>query len=108
MPFQRVMDLAALGDGELVRVNATPGGAVCLARVGESVYAIQPTCSHAAYPMEAGSVESDAQVECGLHGAVFDLQDGVVIRGPATQPLRTYPVKVEAGGIWVDVPDEVT
>lgn len=104
MAFRRLLELAALGDGELVQVEAGDGGpALCLARAGDAVFAVQATCSHADYPLEDGSVEGDAQLECMLHGAVFDLRDGSVQRGPATAPLRTYPVRIEDGGIWVDV-----
>lgn len=107
MTYQRVMELAGLGDGDLAQVIVTSsrgeGVTICLARHGMAVYAVQHNCSHADYPLADGSIQDDCQIECMLHGAVFDLRDGTVVQGPATEALRTYPTKVEDDGIWVDV-----
>jgi 3-phenylpropionate/trans-cinnamate dioxygenase ferredoxin subunit len=40
---------------------------------------------------------------CPLHGSVFDVRTGEVLNLPATEPVRTYPVKVEAGVVKVSV-----
>ncbi len=39
---------------------------------------------------------SGDRLECAAHGSVFDNQ-GAVLEGPASSPLRTFPVR-EAGG----------
>jgi nitrite reductase/ring-hydroxylating ferredoxin subunit len=40
---------------------------------------------------------------CALHEARFCLRTGKVLSPPATVPLRTYPVRVEDGEVFVNV-----
>jgi 3-phenylpropionate/trans-cinnamate dioxygenase ferredoxin component len=69
---------------------------------GDEVYAIYDECSHAAIPLSEGEVE-DGEIECWLHGSRFDLRTGKPSGPPATEPVPTYPVRVEGGDILVDV-----
>jgi nitrite reductase/ring-hydroxylating ferredoxin subunit len=46
----------------------------------------------------AGSVRT---VTCPAHGSVFRLDDGKVMRPPATKPVPVYDVKVEDGRVFV-------
>ncbi|EAB0961082.1 bifunctional 3-phenylpropionate/cinnamic acid dioxygenase ferredoxin subunit, partial [Escherichia coli] len=49
--------------------------------------------------------EDDATVECPLHAASFCLKTGKALCLPATDPLTTYPVHVEGGDIFIDLPE---
>jgi nitrite reductase/ring-hydroxylating ferredoxin subunit len=40
---------------------------------------------------------------CTCHGAVFDLNDGRVVEGPAQAPLRLYSVKIVNGELHVEL-----
>ncbi|MGI5200888.1 Rieske (2Fe-2S) protein [Spirillospora sp. CA-108201] len=44
---------------------------------------------------------SNGLIKCHCHGSEFKIADGSVQRGPAKEPLREYPVRVEGGGIVV-------
>ena len=44
-------------------------------------------------------------VECPLHAASFCLKTGKALCLPATDPLTTYPVHVEGGDIFIDLPE---
>ena len=46
----------------------------------------------------------DFVVECPWHGSRFDVRTGQVVGPPARTPIRSYPVAVEGGKIWVDLP----
>ena len=102
MAFQRLTDEANVDDGELIAVDLDDGRQLCLAFVDGGWYAAQNSCTHAEYPLCDGSLDG-CLVECMLHGATFDLRDGSVVEGPAVEPLVTYEVKIEDGGVWVDV-----
>ena len=42
-------------------------------------------------------------VTCPCHGSQFDVTTGTVLRGPATENLPCYRVKVERGVVYVEV-----
>jgi nitrite reductase/ring-hydroxylating ferredoxin subunit len=42
-------------------------------------------------------------VTCPCHGSQFDVTTGEVVRGAAREPVRSYPVRLEAGALRVDV-----
>ena len=55
--------------------------------------------------MSDGYVEDDGTVECPLHAARFCLKTGAALCQPATEPLKTYPVVLLDGAVYVDVPE---
>lgn len=63
-------------------------------------FAIDDTCSHAEYSLSEGYVDGDT-VECELHFATFSVRTGEALTAPATDPVGTYPVRVEDGHIHV-------
>jgi 3-phenylpropionate/trans-cinnamate dioxygenase ferredoxin subunit len=44
-------------------------------------------------------------VTCALHLSQFEVRTGEAISPPATDPLPKFPVSVEGGTVYVDVPD---
>lgn len=68
-----------------------------------SFRAVNDRCTHQAALLSPGRVRRGA-VMCPLHGARFDVLSGKCLGG-AYPDLRTFPVRVEAGRIEVDVPD---
>ncbi|QBX57148.1 non-heme iron oxygenase ferredoxin subunit [Nocardioides seonyuensis] len=75
---------------------------VAVARNGEEVFALQDLCSHAEVALSEGEV-ADCQIECWLHGSMFDLRTGKPTNLPATEPVSTFPVDVRSGDVYVDV-----
>ena len=78
---------------------------IALFNVGGEFYAINDRCSHGNASMSEGYLEDDATVECPLHAASFCLKTGKALCLPATDPLTTYPVHVEGGDIFIDLPE---
>ena len=66
-------------------------------------YAIDDICTHAYACMTDGYID-DGQIECPLHGALFDIKTGKALTAPATIDLRSYEVKVDGDQIMVGVP----
>ncbi len=76
------------------------GQPVCIARSRGEVFAISDICSHADVSLSEGEVE-DGQIECWLHGSMFDLRTGAPSGLPAVRPVPTYPVTVEGDDVLV-------
>lgn len=70
-------------------------------------YAISDICSHAFALLSQGYIEGDT-VECPLHQACFSLKTGEALSLPATEPVETFPVKVEGNEVLVEVSEAVT
>lgn len=75
---------------------------VAVARDGDDFYAMQDLCTHGHVALTEGEV-ADCAIECWLHGSVFDLRTGKPRTLPATEPVATFPVRVEGGDVLVDV-----
>src|SRR5262249_39015225 len=73
---------------------------VCLYSLSGTIYATQDTCTHAQASLADGFIDGE-NIECPLHQALFHIRTGKVVGPPATEDLRTYQVKVEAGTVFV-------
>ena len=78
------------------------GRAVCIARSGGEVFAIDDLCSHADVSLSEGDVEGGA-IECWLHGSSFDLRTGAPTGLPATKPVDTFTVTIEGDDVLVQM-----
>ena len=100
--------IAALPLEDLPDARATKvmldGAAVLLYRSGERIFAIGNRCTHQGAPLDRGPVKvsgSEATVTCQAHGSMFRLEDGRVMRGPATRPMPAYDVQVTEGQVEI-------
>jgi nitrite reductase/ring-hydroxylating ferredoxin subunit len=94
--FVRVCALGDLEEDTPKRVELE-GVPVSLVRTEGEVFAVYDVCSHANVSLSEGEVE-DCQIECWLHGSMFDLRTGKPSGLPATRPIPVYPVKIEGDG----------
>jgi 3-phenylpropionate/trans-cinnamate dioxygenase ferredoxin subunit len=85
------LNFDSLIEGKPVAVDVN-GTAVCVARVGEEVFAVADTCTHSDASLSEGEV-SGFKIECWLHGAEFDLRSGAALTPPATQALQSFKVQ---------------
>ena len=74
---------------------------VAVARDGDEVFAVENTCSHAEVALSEGEV-AECQIECWLHGSMFDLRTGKPTNLPATEPIATFPVDGRGTDVYVD------
>lgn len=87
------------GEVKVFTVNNRP---VAVFRLEDGFYAIDDTCSHAEASLADGEIE-DGCIECPLHGALFDIRSGKNLSFPAVTPVRSYPLKIEGGKIFIQV-----
>jgi nitrite reductase/ring-hydroxylating ferredoxin subunit len=92
-----------LSDGRAVG-RVVDGQTVLMLKTGGQLFAIGNQCTHQGAGLDRGVVKiagSVRTVTCPAHGSVFRLDDGKVMRPPATKPVPVYDVKVEDGRVFV-------
>lgn len=66
----------------------------------DNYYATDGFCTHAQVHL-AGGLVMDSIIECPKHNGRFDFITGHAKGAPACINLKTYPVKVEAGYVFI-------
>jgi 3-phenylpropionate/trans-cinnamate dioxygenase ferredoxin component len=98
-----VCSLDELTSGTARRFDVA-GRAVAVVRLGDAVYAIGDTCSHADVSLSEGEVHADScELECWKHGSAFSLVTGEPNTLPATQPVPVYVAKVVEGSVVIEL-----
>jgi 3-phenylpropionate/trans-cinnamate dioxygenase ferredoxin subunit len=95
------LTFSSLQAGKPVRIEKN-GESICVARVGDQVFAINDICSHSDASLSEGDI-TDFKIECWLHGAEFDLRTGEALTPPAVAPLHTYGVHVDGDSVTVEI-----
>lgn len=88
------------GTGILVELG---GERIALFNVNGTFYAIGDVCTHSEGPLSEGDLDGDV-VTCPWHAAEFDVKTGAVLSSPASDPVRSYRVKVEGSDILIETP----
>lgn len=84
-----------------VQIDQEP---VMIVKSDDQIFAVGNQCTHQGAGLDRGVVKiagSVRTVTCPAHGSVFRLDDGKVMRPPATKPVPVYDVKVEDGRILI-------
>ena len=79
-----------LQDGKPLKVSLGAKD-VCVARIGEEVFAVADMCTHSEASLSEGDI-SNYKIECWLHGAEFDLRSGEALTPPAVEKLETFEI----------------
>ena len=89
--------------GAATKVEAA-GREIAVVRLGDDLYAIGDTCSHANYSLSEGEVfEDEKELECWKHGSTFSLETGEPQCLPATEPVPVYTVRRDGDDVVVVV-----
>jgi len=98
-----VLSAGDLREGKAVRVTVD-GVDVLLYRLGDRIFALANRCSHQGGPLHKGVVKASGPnptVTCPVHGSIFRLTDGMVIRGPASTRQAVYEARVNGDAVEV-------
>jgi len=99
--FQKVASASEIAPGETKAIEVG-GASVALYNVDGAFFATNNVCSHDEAYLAEGWLEDDVII-CPAHGAEFCVRDGQALSLPATEPVATYPVRVEGDDIYVAV-----
>ncbi len=97
----RVAARGDLASGEVIGVDVA-GHSIALYDCEEGLFATDNICTHAYACLSDGWLDGET-IECPLHAARFDVRSGKVLDPPATEDLKTYPVRVVDGEIEVNL-----
>jgi nitrite reductase (NADH) small subunit len=103
MSWKNVARVSELPEGTLLEI-VQGGGLYALCNVGGEVRAMSGVCPHHGGPLGQGALDG-ALVTCPWHAWQFDSVTGACV---FNQELRipTYPVRIEAEQILVDLPEK--
>ena len=76
------------------------GRDIALYTVGDALYATDNICTHGQARLCDGFLEGH-EIECPLHQGKFDVRTGAPTCAPVTEAIRSYPVKIEGGRVWL-------
>ena len=66
------------------------------------VYATDNLCTHGHARLCDGFLDGH-EIECPLHQGKFDVRDGKPTCDPVTEALKSYPVKIEGGRVFLQL-----
>jgi nitrite reductase/ring-hydroxylating ferredoxin subunit len=84
------------------KVVVAGGRSLALFNVAGTLYAIENTCTHEGGPLGEGALVGEV-VTCPWHQAEFNVRTGEVIAPPASDPVRSFPVKVQGNDVLVEL-----
>ena len=112
-PLVAVSDLDA---SRVTVVDDTPHGALAVGISDGTPFAVSNRCRHLFASLGKGRVAEDGCLECPAHKARYDVATGAMVRGPqgafkplagavkataGSRNLKTYPVEIRDGAIWL-------
>lgn len=65
-------------------------------------FATEGLCTHERVHLAEGFVIGNI-IECARHQGRFNIHDGKTRGGPVCVDLRTFPVKIEGGAVYLDI-----
>lgn len=94
-----VCNQSELGDGQMMLARVGDER-ITIARCPEGLFAFEDHCTHRGGPLSDGALV-DCTVQCPWHGSQFDIRTGRVVAGPAGVQVKTYPIEIRAGEVYV-------
>ena len=99
--FVKLCDKNILLIGEL-RSFKIKGHEILAVNIGGKVFCFDGRCTHAGAPLAEGTIDGEV-LTCPWHYSQFNITSGIVIRGPAYKPLKSYPVEERENSVFIDL-----
>lgn len=78
------------------------GRDIALYSVAGEIFATDNICTHGHARLCDGFLDG-YEIECPLHQGKFDVRSGKATCEPATEDLKSYPVKIEGGRVYLAI-----
>ena len=100
--FRRVASQSQVPEGKMIEVQVEDLS-ILICHSKDGWHALDNICTHAFAKMHEGRLRGYRLI-CPLHGASFDCRSGAVLGAPATQALKTYPIRCVGDDVEIAVP----
>jgi 3-phenylpropionate/trans-cinnamate dioxygenase ferredoxin subunit len=112
----RLVAVDDLGASQVAVVESTAHGALAVGISGGKPFAVSNRCRHLFASLGKGRVTDDGCLQCPRHAAQYNVNTGEMVRGPqgafkplagavkattGARSLKTFPVEVRDGAIWL-------
>ena len=112
----RLIAVDDLGSSQVAVVEQSPHGALAVGISAGTPFAVSNRCRHLFASLGNGHVTDDGCLQCPWHAALYDVRTGKMVRGPqgafkplagavkataGARALKTFPVEVRDGVIWL-------
>ena len=112
----RLLAVEDLGSSQVAVVEQTPHGALAVGISKGKPFAVSNRCRHLFASLGKGHVTEDGCLQCPSHAALYDISSGKMVRGPqgafkplagavkataGARALKTFPVELRDGAIWL-------
>jgi 3-phenylpropionate/trans-cinnamate dioxygenase ferredoxin component len=112
----RLVAVEDLSASHVTVVETTAHGALAVGISAGKPFAVSNRCRHLFASLGTGRVTDDGCLQCPWHAALYDVSTGAMVRGPqgafkplagvvkattGARPLKTFPVEVRDGAIWL-------
>jgi nitrite reductase/ring-hydroxylating ferredoxin subunit len=88
--------------GGLMQLEMPERDPIAVYRLSDGYYATDDYCTHGAAYLSEGDIEGD-EIYCPFHAGAFDIKTGEPAAAPCVIPLKTYPVVVEDGEVFIEL-----
>jgi 3-phenylpropionate/trans-cinnamate dioxygenase ferredoxin subunit len=102
MAWVEVCAVDAINEEDVIRFDFGKKTYAVYRSPDDKFYATYGLCTHESVHLADGLV-MDNIIECPKHNGRFDYRTGAAVGAPVCVNLKTYPVKVEAGKVLVDI-----
>jgi naphthalene 1,2-dioxygenase ferredoxin component len=96
-----VLNAEGMPEGTMMGISAL-GSRLIIYRTKSGYSATDRRCTHQAADLLRGYFDREI-IECPVHQGRFNVCSGAALSAPASTPLRTYPVKLVNGKVFVEV-----
>jgi len=112
----RLVAVDDLGASQVAVVEKPRHGALAVGISAGKPFAVSNRCRHLFASLGKGRVTDDGCLQCPWHAALYDVATGAMVRGPqgafkplagavkattGARALKTFPVEVRDGAIWL-------
>jgi 3-phenylpropionate/trans-cinnamate dioxygenase ferredoxin subunit len=112
----RLIALEDLDASQVAVVEDTRHGTLAVGISRGKPFAVSNRCRHLFASLGGGRVDEDGCLRCPWHGSLYDVDSGKMVRGPqgafkplagavkattGARPLKTFPVELRDGAIWL-------